>query len=242
MRPPKPDYPTAVASYDAAGIDAAIAWCAQHTDVGGTITVWTSRKSDLRNCDKLERLVNTYRDVEHVTGRGGGGVYRRGAVLMAWPNMDDIAKLTGYSTHISGLCALTWNEDWIRPWVSTVGPDVLGDGTAWATHTPALDPVLEQALTQLTSMINHANSVGAGFEKDIVVSALMALRAAGVPLDADTMQGWVIANGWSGSNPQELASLVTAINSGTRPRHRNVLREDYVDHLRARVEQPDDPN
>jgi hypothetical protein len=56
------------------------------------------------------------------------------------------------------------------------------------------------------------------------------------------MQGWVIANGWSGSNPQELASLVTAINSGTRPRHRNVLREDYVDHLRALVEQPDDPN
>lgn len=60
------------------------------------------------------------------------------------------------------------------------------------------------------------------------------------PMDADAMQGWVLAHGWSGKNPERLAQYVRDINGGKRPRARQVLRADYVDHLRQRVASDDD--
>ncbi len=81
------------------------------------------------------------------------------------------------------------------------------------------------------------NTISAGFEKDQVVGILLALRDAGVPLDADAMQGWVLAHGWSGRNPERLAQYVRDITSGKRPRTRSVIRPEYVDMLRERVAQ-----
>lgn len=126
------DYPTAVASYDDEGVDAAIDWCCEYMEDGDTLTVWTSLKSHLRNCLELEQLVNQRSNVEHVTGRGGEFIRGNGPVLMAWADMDDIGKLMQYGgRRIRALCIITWNEDAIRPWVSGVRPTVLGDGSAW---------------------------------------------------------------------------------------------------------------
>ncbi|MBT2523524.1 hypothetical protein [Arthrobacter sp. ISL-28] len=51
-------------------------------------------------------------------------------------------------------------------------------------------------------------------------------------MDADAMQGWALAHGWAGKNPEGLAQYVRDINGGKRPRARHVLRSDYVDYLR----------
>ncbi|MDV2474331.1 hypothetical protein F8M49_00995 [Rhodococcus zopfii] len=112
------DYPTAVASYDDAGVAAAIAWSVRHLKDGETLSVWTSLKSHLRNCTELERLVRRHRNVEHITGRGGTVPTGPGPVLMAWADMDDIGELARYSRGIRSLCVITWNEDRIRPWVT----------------------------------------------------------------------------------------------------------------------------
>jgi hypothetical protein len=181
--------------------------------------------------------VNRHSNVEHVTGRGGGYISGRGPVLMAWPDMGDIGKLMRSGHRLRALCVITWNENSIRPWVSAVRPTVLGDGSAWEDVTPEMDPVVIEALKGLTSTVNHSNTISAGFEKDMVVSALLALRSAGIRMDGKAMQGWALANGWSGENPEHLANYVKDINAGKRPRCRPVLREDYVEHLRGRVAQ-----
>jgi len=238
----KVDYPTAVASYDAEGVAAAIDWSCEHLGDGDTLTVWTHLKSNLRNSTELERLVTRHSNVEHVTGRGGGSLHRPGPVLMAWPDMDDIGKLVSYgSSSIRSLCVITWNEERLRPWVTAVQPDILGDGSAWEDLTPALDPVVVEALKSLTSTINHNNTISAGFEKDQVVGILLALRDARIPMDADAMQGWALAHGWSGKNPDRLAKYVRDINAGKRPQARSVVRADYIDTLRSRAagEDPD---
>jgi hypothetical protein len=190
------NYPTAVASYDDDGVKAAIDWCCQHMTDGDTLTVWTSQKSNLGNCAQLEQLVNRHSNVEHVTGRGGGYIHGKGPVLMAWADMDDIGNLVrSGSRSIRGLCVITWNEEAIRPWVAAVSPQVLGDGSAWADATPALDPVVVEAMRGLTSIVNHNNTISAGFEKDVVVGSLLALHDAGVPMDGAAMQGWALAHG-----------------------------------------------
>ncbi|VVJ21546.1 Uncharacterised protein [Amycolatopsis camponoti] len=230
------DYPIAVASYDDEGLDAAIDWCCEHMEDDDTISVWTHLKSNLGNCRRLEQFVARYRNVEHVTGRGGGYLRSGGPVLMAWPDMPDIGQLIQEGgSRVRALCVLTWNEDAIRPWVSAVRPTLLGDDSPWAELTPGLDGVVVEALTSLTRSVNHNNTISAGFEKDHVVSTLLALRDAGIDMDAEAVEGWALANGWSGKNPQRLGQYVRDINAGKRPRCRPVLRADYVDYLRRRA-------
>lgn len=230
------DYPTAVASYGDDGVAEAIRWCTSHMKKGDTLTVWTKLRSNLRNCNALDRLVSRHSDVEHVMGRGGAYVRGHGPVLMAWPNMDDIGELIRFSSHmIRGLCVSTWNADRIRPWVTQMRPDILGDGSEWRDLTPELDPLVMEAMKSLTLTINHNNTIAAGYEKEDVVSVLLALRDAGIPMDGDAMQGWALAHGWSGKNPALLAKYVDGINGGKRPRCNRVIRSDYIDHLRERV-------
>ncbi|MFZ2175706.1 MAG: hypothetical protein WAW17_17050 [Rhodococcus sp. (in: high G+C Gram-positive bacteria)] len=234
------DYPTAIASYDDDGVAAAIEWSVRHMEDGDTLSVWTSLKSNLRNCAELERLVQRHRNVEHITGRGGGVPAGPGPVLMAWADMDDVGELVRYSRGIRALCVIAWNMDRIRPWVAAMKPDILGDGSSWESLGPELDPVVVKALKGLTRTVNHNNTISAGFEKDQVVGVLLALRDGRVPMDADAMQGWALAHGWSGKNPERLAQYVHDINAGKRPRTRSVIRAGYIDTLRERVESGSD--
>lgn len=229
------DYPTAVASYDDEGVTAAIEWSAGHLQDDDTLSVWTSLKSNLRNCAELEQFVQRYRDVVHITARGGGTPTGSGPVLMAWPDMDDISELVRVSRDIRALCVITWNADRIRPWVTAMKPDILGDGSDWENHSPEPDPIVVEALKSLTLTVNHNNTISAGFEKDQVVSVLLALHAARVPMDADAMQGWTLAHGWSGKNPGRLAQYVRDINSGKRPRSQRVLNPEFVSRMRERA-------
>lgn len=228
------DYPTAVASNDDEGVNAALDWCVQHAETGDTISVWTHLKSNLRNRPLLESFVQRYRNVEHITGRGGGTPSGTGPVLMAWPDMQDIGELVRYSRDVRALCVISWNEE-LRPWVTATDPVLLGDGSAWEDETPELDPVLIEALKGLTLTVNHNNTISAGFEKDQVVGVLLALRNARIPMDAGTVQGWALAHGWSGKNPERLAQYVRDINDGKRPRSRSVTRADYIETLRRRA-------
>lgn len=230
------NYPCAVASNDTEGVDAAIEWCCEHVEDGDTLTIWTALKSNLQNSSELEQLVSRHSNVEHVTGRGGGFIRGNGPVLMAWPDMADIGKLLQYGgNRIRALCVITWNEDETRPWVTAVRPLILGDGSVWEELTPELAPVVVEALKSLTLAVNHNNTISAGYEKDMVVSCLLAMHDAGVPMDDEAMQGWALAHGWSGKNPERLAKYVEDINAGKRPRCRPMLRPDYVDNLRRRV-------
>lgn len=233
------DYPMAVANSDDDGVDAAIDWCLEHLEEGETLSVWTAQFSNLSNNPTLERLVNRYSNVEHVTGRGGATVRSAGPILMAWPEMDDIGKLLRRGGHrIRALCVIAWDEDQLRPWVESAKPTVLGNSPAWGDMTDGIDPVVREALRSLTSTLNHNNTISAGFEKDHVVSVLLALREAGYTMDGAVMQGWALANGWSGKNPQRLAKYVDDINAGKRPRCRSVVRSDYVETLKGRLAEP----
>jgi hypothetical protein len=230
------EYPTAVASNDDEGVRAAIDWVVQRTRPGDTISVWTHLKSNLKNRPLLESFVQRHRNVEHITGRGGGVPAGTGPVLMAWPDLEEIGQLARFSRGVTALCVISWN-DRLRPWVSASKPAILGDGSAWEDDVtdPGLDPILVEALEGLTLTVNHNNTISAGFEKDQVVSVLLALYKARIPMDAEAVHGWALAHGWSGKNPERLAQYVRDINGGKRPRTRSVIRPDYIDALRRRA-------
>lgn len=212
-------YPKAVASNDDEGVEAAINWCLQRMRDGDRLTVWTSQKNYLWPGSRIHHLVHRYSNVDHVTGRGTGFVRSRGPVLMAWADMDDIGKLarTG-GNRITALCVISHNEEGLRQWVALSKPEILGDISTWEDDAVQLAPEVVEALRSMTPVINHNNTISAGFEKSVVVRQLLALHDARVPMDAEAMQAWCLASGWSGKNPQRLAQYVIEIQKGKRPR------------------------
>ncbi len=230
------DYPVAVTSRDDDGLRAGIRWCTDHMVAGDRLTVWTHLKSNLGNNPLLTQLVASHSDVDHVTARGGAFLKHTGPVVMAWADPKDIADFTGRNaSRIRALCVVSWNEDKLRPWVSAARPDLLGDSTAWQKLIPAMDPVVEEAMKSLTLTINHNNTIAAGYEKDNVVSTLLALHDAGYVLDGPALAGWAVAHGWTSDNPAHLEKYVASINRGSRPRTRRTARAGYIDYLRAKA-------
>jgi hypothetical protein len=121
--------------------------------------------------------------------------------------------------------------------VTAVGATVLGDGSDWQELTPDLDPIVVEAMRGMTLLMNHNNTISGGYEKDTVVSALLALHDARIPMDGRAMEGWALAHGWSGKNPERLAKYVTEISAGKRPRCRRVLGTDYITRLRQTTQE-----
>ena len=229
------DYPCAVTDGDDHGLAVGLQWCVDHMEEGDTLTLFVPLKSSLRDSDLLRQWAS-YRDVDVVTSRGTSFIHSSGPILAVWPDMDDLGKITRSGNRVRALCVAAWVEEWIRPWVSATQAEVLGDAEAWRdVAPPRLAPVVLEAMKGLTRTINHNNTISAGFEKDQVVSVLLALCHAGYDLDGEAMQGWALANGWTGGNPQRLAKYVTDINNGKRPRARSVLRHDYIDRLERAV-------
>ncbi|RXW33476.1 hypothetical protein [Propioniciclava flava] len=228
-------YPVAITSPDDEGLKAGMEWCIQHMEDGDHVTVWTHLKGNLSHNDLLEQFVTRHSDVDHVTARGGAYMRGSGPALMAWADQNDISEFTrGNANRIRALCVVSWDEDRLRPWVAEVQPEMLGDTAAWDEPMPRLDPVVEEAMKSMTLTMNHNNTISAGYEKDEVVSALLALHDAGYHLDGSALAGWVIAHGWLGRNPARLEKYVEDINRGVRPRVRRMFRGDYIDYLRTR--------
>jgi len=222
--------PVAVTTNDEASINKGIRWLAGHLGDGQRLTVWTPQKQNLTGNPQLRSLV-ARTSVEHITGRGGAHLAGSGPVLMAWPRPADISEFLRYNSHqVTALCVIAWGDE-LLSWVSSARPELLGKTTAWDMGDQ-LDPVVEAAMRNVTRSINHNNTITGGYEKDDVVSALLALHDAGYALDAKALEGWAVANGWSGRNPAHLADYARKIMSGSRPRSKRKRDTNFVERMR----------
>lgn len=89
------------------------------------------------------------------------------------------------------------------------------------TPDPALVPEVIAGLKQITTLINHNNTIAAGYERDQVVKVLRQLKRDGYDLPAKRMAEWAVANGWRYGNPKELIKFVRKTNDGVRLRYRS---------------------
>lgn len=223
--------PVAVTTDDEESVDEGIRWLIGQLGAGQMLTVWTPQMQNLTGNSQLRSLV-ARAGVEHITGRGGAHLAGPGPVLMAWPHPTDISEFLWYNSYqVTALCVIAWGEDELLSWVSAARPELLGKTTSWDMGDQ-LDPVVEAAMLNVTESINHNNTITGGYEKDDVVSALLALHDAGYTLDAKALEGWAVANGWSGHNPARLAEYARKIMSGSRPRSKRKRDTNFVERMR----------
>jgi len=152
----------------------------------------------------------------------------KGPVLAMYADAENLA----YPAGAVGLTALavvaspheldTWAEEVKAEVVHSI--DSNGSDTfelSGIRPEPALVPEVIAGLKQITTLINHNNTIAAGYERDQVVKVLRQLKRDGYDLPAKRMAEWAVANGWRHGNPKELIKLVRKTNDGVRLRYRS---------------------
>lgn len=212
------EYPCAIVDGTDDGLEEGFDWCAERMEVEDTLTLFVAQKSVLSHSQLPNRWLSEYRNVEVVTARGFALV-QRGPVLAMWPSAQGLGKLLDNVPSVRALCVASWNQDEIGPWVVAARPELLSSAGDWtATTDLELHPDVKSQMTSITRIINHNNTISAGFEKGVVVKALLCLHDAGHRLDGRQLEGWALANGWPGKNPAKLAKYAEEVNDGKRPR------------------------
>ena len=220
------DYPCAIADHTEEGVKAALRWALQHVGAGQVLTLWVMQKGILNKNKFLPDLLKDA-DVDLAIAVGKD-VYRvNGPVLAMYPLADELAYPAG-AEGVMALAVVRWSDP-LDTWAAEVKAEVIhsidssGSDTfelSGITPEPALVPEVIAGLKQITILINHNNTIAAGYERDQVVKVLRQLKRDGYDLPAKRMAEWAVAHGWRRGNPKELIDLAKKINNGVRPRYR----------------------
>ena len=220
------DYPCAIADHTEEGVKAALRWALQHVGAGQVLTLWVMQKGILNKNKFLPDLLKDA-DVDLAIAVGKD-VYRvNGPVLAMYPLADELAYPAG-AEGVMALAVVRWSDP-LDTWAAEVKAEVIhsiddnGSDTfelSGITPEPALVPEVIAGLKQMTILINHNNTIAAGYERDQVVKVLRQLKRNGCDLPAKRMAEWAVAHGWRRGNPKELIDLAKKINNGVRPRYR----------------------
>lgn len=130
------------------------------------------------------------------------------AVFAGQSMMDKIDALQ----NLIAVVAVPWTPDSIDNWVKTWSPKVLGQSAKPAKAAkPAAsliaDPVVEQAMKSLTSMVNRAHNVLHPTDEDHAKRFLRILRSNNHQESSENIKLWAIKNGWLPKAAERLATL-----------------------------------
>lgn len=94
-------------------------------------------------------------------------------------------------------------------------------------------------MEQLSQIVNHANGLAGGFDKEYAVRTLQALVRAGHRFDVDNLVAWALAHSFTGSEAERLRDYATKALQGHHFRlgGRAVLRDDIVGQWEQATEQ-----
>ncbi len=142
------------------------------------------------------------------------------AVYAGQSMMDKIDALQ----NLVAVVAVPWTPDSIDNWVKTWSPKVLGQPAKSAKAAKPVaslisDPVVEQALKSLTSIVNRAHNVLHSGDEDHAKRILRILRSNNHQESAENIRLWAIKNGWLPKAAERLAILADkAFALRTRPK------------------------
>lgn len=221
------DYPCAIADFTDEGAEAALQWALDHKGDGEELTLWAMAKGTLQANDILRGFSRHKGNGPNVAV--GKHVYRvKGPVLAMYPDAENLAYPAG-AVGLTALAVVASSYE-LDTWAAEVKAEVIhsidssGSDTfelSGITPEPVLVPEVIAGLKQITILINHNNTIAAGYERDQVVKVLRQLKRDGYDLPAKRMAEWAVAHGWRRGNPKELIDLAKKINNGVRPRYRS---------------------
>ena len=120
----------------------------------------------------------------------------------------------------------SWPDD-IVIWRSQHNPRRIGQVRADqeaeydTASVPELHPRAIDALNSAIRPVNPAHAVLSVHEREWIAGALLALRDAGIPVDRDAFQAYLMHAGWGGKLIAGALDLAERVEAGRTPRHRS---------------------
>jgi hypothetical protein len=157
-----------------------------------------------------------------------------GPVLALWPDQKFLGKLHD-DIRVKALCVVPGSMKEVQAWVTATKANDLRSGSR-APGPAALNPVVEQAMLDLTISLNHNNLLLGSIDKAEAITTLQVLHKAGYPLDPENLESWTLAHGW----PAEEAARFRKFAENVRRGHRYQVsgfgyRDDIVDYWKQKA-------
>jgi hypothetical protein len=147
----------------------------------------------------------------------GNSGWAGGPVLAAWPDENRLAQIDG-DRRTGALCLLTRADQDAAAWASAHQPEQLSPGASLPPPAAIADPVVEQGMATLTTLVNQSNNLAGVMDHRDAVTVLQLLHDGDHRLDPPSIYAWALAHGWPARGAQRLQKLAAAIAGGKRPR------------------------
>ena len=224
------NYPTALTMpADPKATERGIVWVLSQVHRGDRVLVWAPGQQNIRGNSSVAEFTKRP-GVEVETPRARSSAWQRGPVLACWPSAEDLAQLA-QRAEVTALCVLGWNDKDVSAWIAYAEPDFLSPGVDVPARPSRLDPMVVEALVDLTGMVNHANGLAGVFDHRDAVRILTTLRAGGYNFDGEAMFGWAVVHEWPAPAARRLRDLADKIQMGIRPRVARGLDASAAPHL-----------
>ncbi len=159
--------------------------------------------------------------VNGVTTRGSW--YVRGPVLVAWADDQVLTEIEGHRP--CAIAAVAAWPDYVATWRSVYRPGRIGqvrseqEAEYDTASVEEIDPRVADALGGAAAMVNESHAVLTTHERESMAGALIALRAAEMPVEPDAVRAHLMAAGWQGRLVDQVLTLAERIDRGETPKH-----------------------
>ena len=213
-----------------------VRWALEQAEtLGSSVSLYAPGKQNLQHVAQDHPAVHALiqRGVRVTTWRDFGP--EGGVVVALWPDQEHLleADETG-STR--ALVAVTWSPRETVAWAQAKGAEPLGGPRPHISPTPALDPVVAEAVDGLGMLVGQHKTADQRY-RAAMAKGLTILRDAGYALDSGALYTHAIRHGWRASNAEKLREVATRINEGriVQGMKSAPLRDDVLTYWRERA-------
>lgn len=159
----------------------------------------------------------------------------QGPVLAVYPNkklLDKIDNIRG----VTDVLVIPWSLQEVQYWIETWQAVELGATENSQTASTFSDPVVEEALKNLTSRVNLSTGIGHPMDKAAAVDLFRKLKAAKITYDPSEIRGWLVRHGWESDDADAVKDIAERILQGRAVRSaKGGWADDIVDLWRERA-------
>ncbi len=147
----------------------------------------------------------------------GGSDWRSGAILAPWPTEQVLATISDrLASSATGVCIIEWGDrEFQSAWLAAHNAVNLITGEH-SRNEPLLPPVIEVAMRELGSIVNHNNGLVQYYDKAYAVRTLQELVRAGYRYDLDKLCAWALSNGFTQTEVDRLREYGRRVLEGRR--------------------------
>lgn len=134
------------------------------------------------------------------------------AILIAYYGETKMLDAVDGIENLAGVVVVPDLEGSANSWIERWGPIIHGEDRPPKAQLID-DPIVEQALKTLTTMVNLSTGISHPRDKQQANEVIRILRAKGHHLDAEKVKSWAIRNGWTPKGAEDIAAIVNRVSA-----------------------------